>query len=150
MENNQFKLEESPGFMVARTFKLLRAALRDVLDERGVGVTPEQWAILSLVGENEGVSQKELAQSAFKDVANVARIVEALERKALLRRETDPQDRRAKRLFCTPAGQEVRARAADAARETNQRMFGCLSPGEMETLVDFLHRIYEHAHPSHI
>lgn len=71
------------------------------------GVTPEQWTVLKRLDSHSGISQKELAQKADKDQATVTRILDILERKKLISKEVNKEDRRSFLLHITEKGQEA-------------------------------------------
>ena len=55
------------------------------------------------------MSQVELAEMTFKDKPNVTRMLEVLERKQLIFRQPDENDRRAYKVFLTEVGQQLKA-----------------------------------------
>lgn len=70
-------------------------------------VTPEQWTVLKQLNNHSGISQKELAQIADKDQATVTRILDILERKKLIYKETNKEDRRSFLLHITEKGRKT-------------------------------------------
>jgi DNA-binding MarR family transcriptional regulator len=68
------------------------------------GITPEQFTVLRRLAEQNGISQKELSIRAEKDQTNITRIVDQLEKKGLVRRETDKEDRRSFLTYITAEG----------------------------------------------
>ena len=57
---------------------LVRGLSSQTFSENNFGITPEQYLILLLIIENEGVYQRQICEITLKDRANVARIVEIL------------------------------------------------------------------------
>lgn len=136
-----FALDRSLGFLVNRT--ALR--LKDALDRglRPYDVTPEQWAVLNRLWEEDGLSQKELAERTFKDQPNTARIVAKLERKELVRRRPDPADRRAVQVSLTARGHALHPRLVPLAEGVNRRARHGLSDEEVATLAELLGRVHD-------
>jgi DNA-binding MarR family transcriptional regulator len=137
----RFSLDRSLGFLVNR------AALRmkDALDRelRPYHVTPEQWAVLNRLWEEDGLSQKELAERTFKDQPNTGRIVAKLERKELVLRRPDPVDRRAVQVFLTDRGRALRPRLVPLAESVNRRASHGLCDEEVATLAELLGRVHD-------
>ena len=67
--------------------------------------------------------------------------IDGLERDGLVRRDPDPEDRRAKRISLTRAG----VAAADATERSRIRyietVFGALTPAECDALVDLIGKL---------
>jgi MarR family transcriptional regulator, transcriptional regulator for hemolysin len=71
------------------------------------GLTRAQWVILKRLEQQPDLSQNELAALAEVTAMTVARLVDRLEKLGLLKRCTDPADRRIWRLQLTPAAAPV-------------------------------------------
>jgi DNA-binding MarR family transcriptional regulator len=71
------------------------------------GMTRAQWVILSRLERQPNLSQSELAALAEVSPITVARLVDRLEALGLVKRCTDPDDRRIWRLRLTPAATPV-------------------------------------------
>jgi MarR family transcriptional regulator, transcriptional regulator for hemolysin len=71
-------------------------------------ITPEQWTVLKRLAENDGINQKELAVKAEKDQPTVTRILDILERKELISKQKNEEDRRSFILFITDKGLAVK------------------------------------------
>lgn len=94
-----FALDESLGFLVYRAALLMKKELARQFEPHDL--TPEQWALLVRLWEQEGLTQREVAERTFKDQPNVARIVRRMEAKGLVRRIPCPDDGRCFRLSLT-------------------------------------------------
>ena len=102
----KFKLDDSLGFILNKVNTKLKNELFQRLKENDI--TPEQWAILNCLWEQEGITPKELADMIFKDKPNTNRILEKLKIKGLVVRKTHPVDKRAFQIFLTDSGWELR------------------------------------------
>jgi DNA-binding MarR family transcriptional regulator len=102
----KFKLDDSLGFILSKTNTKLKNELFQRFKE--YDVTPEQWAVLNCLWEQEGVTPKELADSIFKDKPNTNRILEKLQMKELIVRKLHPVDKRAFQIFLTDRGWALR------------------------------------------
>jgi len=69
-------------------------------------ITPDQYTALRNLADagRDGLTQSALTARMTSDPNTIASLVERMEEGALLRRETDPLDRRARRLYLAPAG----------------------------------------------
>ncbi len=95
-------LDNSLGFIITRTSTRYKNELGRRL--KPFDVTPEQWVALHRLREQDGLTQKELADRIFKDQPTITRILDKLERKQLIRRSASPEDRRIFRIHLTDRG----------------------------------------------
>ena len=84
--------------------QILTAAKQSLADSN---LTLELYVALHFAYENQGLSQKELADLVWSDANVVVRMIDRLEKLELIRREPNPNDRRAFSLFVTEKGEEV-------------------------------------------
>lgn len=105
---------------------------------RARGMTRAQWLILARVERRPGVSQSELAAICEVEPITVARLVDRLEKRGLLERRPDPNDRRIWRLHNLPAArpflEEITEYREGLIREIDSRI-GCAA---REAMVDAL------------
>ena len=64
-------------------------------------MTRAQWAVLFRLERNEGLKQSELAEMLDIQPITLTRLIDRLCDNGLIERRSDPNDRRAKRLFLT-------------------------------------------------
>jgi len=74
---------------------------------RDFGMTRAQWAVLARVERSEGLKQIELADTLDLQPITLTRLIDRLCDSGLIERRSDPEDRRAKRLYLTPAARPV-------------------------------------------
>ncbi|WP_454885329.1 MarR family winged helix-turn-helix transcriptional regulator [Sphingomonas oryzagri] len=73
----------------------------------------------------------------------VTEAIDALEREGLVRREADPNDRRAKRIVMTADGQNAIDASEPVRRELIDRLYNALSEEEAEQLAALLGRLID-------
>lgn len=136
-----FNMDESLGFIINKTAIAIKKEFIKRL--KPYGLTPEQWSILNRLGEQDGLSQKDLAQRTYKDQPNTARILDKLEKKMLLKRADNPDDRRGFLIFLTPKGQEIRASILPITTQLNEDAALGLKKQEKNQLINLLNRVYD-------
>jgi len=137
----ELKLEETLGARVSRTNLLLRNYFTYMAKGDNLEATVEQMVILATVSRHPGVSQSELAELSGKDRTSITRILDILEKKAYLDRRPDAHDRRAYRIYLTPAGEETSPRLLHIAAQVNQLSCVDFTPEEVELLKTLLNRV---------
>lgn len=86
---------------------LIRGLSSQTFSDKKFGITPEQYLILLLIIENEGVYQRQICEITLKDRANVARIVEILFQKELIEKKIDSNGRRIYKIIATEKGKNL-------------------------------------------
>jgi DNA-binding MarR family transcriptional regulator len=72
--------------------------------EREVGLSAATWFFLTMVIDEDGISQGEVSHRFEVDPSRITRLAQRLEGEGLLRRERDPEDNRMVRLHATEEG----------------------------------------------
>jgi MarR family transcriptional regulator, transcriptional regulator for hemolysin len=98
--------DEAYGLFTNKTVKNIIRFLS--FNMKDFDITPEQWTVLKRLAENDGINQKELAIKAEKDQPTVTRILDILERKELISKQKNEEDRRSFILFITDKGLAVK------------------------------------------
>ena len=89
----------------------------------------------------------DLGRQLLKSAGYVSRVIDNAERQGLVKRQLDPDDRRAQRISLTKAGEDALAVVVPRVLEVlDQTIYSALSETEVETLNDLLDRIATSAH----
>src|SRR5580704_15219955 len=109
----------TPNREFAFTLSDVARLLRTYADHRAsaFGITRAQWAVLARLDRSEGLKQSELAEMLDLQPITLTRLLDRLGDSGLIERRPDPQDRRAKRLFLTPAARPLLERLGGLAEE---------------------------------
>ncbi len=119
--------------------------LRNYIDQRakGRGTTRAQWIVLFRLREQEGLSQVDLADVLELQPISLVRLLDRLVEHGLLERRNDPRDRRANRLFLTPAGRQL-VDDLDSLRDSiAAKVLQDVSSTSIQTTLDTLRDIKE-------
>ena len=129
-------LSRNFGFILNDVARLMRTTFDRRV--RSLGLTRSQWWVLNHLFRNDGATQSELAVILELEKPSLGRLLERLESKGWVRRESDAGDRRVRRVFLTeevqPAIKAMRAAAAEVRREA----LAGLAVEEQERFVDLL------------
>jgi DNA-binding MarR family transcriptional regulator len=94
--------------------------------EREVGLSAATWFLLTMLIEEDGISQGEVSHRFEVDPSRITRLAQRLEREGLLCRERDPEDSRVVRLHATEGGRgliESRQERREAFEERIRQEF---------------------------
>jgi MarR family transcriptional regulator for hemolysin len=119
------------GFRVARIARRLRQAVDAEL--HAFGLTEATWRPLVYVRRlGDGVRQKELATALSIEGPSLVRLLDNLERRGLIERREDENDRRARGIHLTRAGRDLAVRAAKVGGEIQGRLLANVPAAELE------------------
>lgn len=135
MTDPTFHLDSALGFVLNRVSGLLKTALQRAFAEAGHNVTSEQWAVLCTLRTRNGSFQRELAEILGKDPANLTRILDGMERRHQITRESDPADRRTRRVHLTPEGEELLTSLIDIPRRLLETCVSGIDPDDVATVL---------------
>jgi DNA-binding MarR family transcriptional regulator len=132
----------TPEDLVDHTGYLLRLAHdhahRTAANEMPEGKHPRDFALLTALTKTGPISQQRLAELLRLNRTLMVKIVDSLERRGLVERRREADDRRSYALHITPAGHEARVALAPEVARVNARMAERLDPEERGRLNDLL------------
>jgi DNA-binding MarR family transcriptional regulator len=103
--------------------------------------TKPQYALLRSARAYPGLDQAAAGQFTGTDKATVVSVVDRMERRGLLRRVPDPEDRRRRRLYLTRDGEDLLASMIPVVDQLTEDMMARLSSTERDQLVAILQKL---------
>jgi len=107
------------------------------------GMTRAKWAVLARLDRFEGLKQTELAEMLDLQPITLTRLLDGLADNGLIERRPDPDDRRAKRLFLTPAARPLLERLTALGEDLMATALAGLEPSEGYALLGRLGTVKE-------
>ena len=99
------------------------------------GMTRAQWAVLLRLERREGLKQSDLADDLDIQPITLTRLVDRLCDSGLIQRRPDPTDRRAKRLYLTPAARPLLDRIATQVEELAETVLAGVDPAAVGVML---------------
>jgi DNA-binding MarR family transcriptional regulator len=133
-----------PMALARRFFQICTAATAAALE--GCDLTPLEWGIIRYLNRVNGepnIDQAGLAARIGIDRNTTSQLVERLERKGLLERRVNGDDRRARMLRLTARGEKLHAQIIPKTYGGQMHILDVLKPAEREVLLDLLIRVIE-------
>ena len=131
-------MDERIGYLLKRAQAGLRSGMDEALATKGL--TTPQYAVLSALEREPGISNAELARRSFVTPQTMIRIVEHLETLQLIARQPHPTHGRVLTASLTPKGARLVASCHAAAEAVEARMLRGLGARERATLQSLLER----------
>ncbi|MEO0790312.1 MAG: MarR family transcriptional regulator [Bacteroidota bacterium] len=124
----------------------LRQAVRythRVFQEKEVNLTKDQWLVLKSVNDEvkTGISLVELCRRLDKEPASMTRMLDILEKKALLIRQPNPSDRRSSILYPTREGKLLFQELLPVVKSIRAQSMHGFSKEEVEQFRSYLSRM---------
>ncbi|MEA0563419.1 MULTISPECIES: MarR family winged helix-turn-helix transcriptional regulator [Lysinibacillus] len=134
-------LHDLLGYLIHRTDVKMTNYFTKVL--KPYGITPEQWSIISVLSSQRGTTQKELAEAIDKNQTTVVRMIHSMERKSIVKKVFNEQDRRSHYLFLTEKGEEIKKTILSVVKDAHHVVSSNLSKGEIQQLKSLLNKLYD-------
>lgn len=131
------------GYKVYNVQRLLHRVL-EVTFKR-YGITPGQWNLLNQLDQAGALSQRKLAEQTKKEQATITRYLDTLERKNLVVRTRDANDRRAHVITITDEARALLDRVEPLAEEASAKLVEEIAPHELETFLQVVDKLSRNA-----
>lgn len=134
---------ETTGCKMACVVKEILRTKKERFSEKEIELTIEQFFILNILDNNNGLILRELAEIVDRDKSAVLRHIDGLEQNNFVTRVTDPEDKRRKSLLVTKQGLQVLEKARAVDDELNDTINKQLHTISVEQLDTALSNIFE-------
>jgi len=133
------------SWLMATCSKVLREKLAVRFTKAGYTVTPEQWAILGRLGQEDGLSQQTLADRFHRSKVAAFQLISKLEAQGLVQRRDDPHDGRSHLVYLTDEGRRVQKALVALATDNMAAALEGVSEPDLETAKKVVRQIINNA-----
>lgn len=137
----KYSLRRSPGPLIRRVHQIGVSIFADEFKEKDI--TPLQFSILWVLTTHSGEDQASLAQYVALDRTTCSNIVSRLEERGYLRREVDPENKRAKLVYITDTGRELFREVEVLMEKVSKRLLKPLNLEERKIFLNLLQKLAE-------
>jgi MarR family transcriptional regulator, organic hydroperoxide resistance regulator len=131
--------DQSVGYLVREAHRAFLRALAARVSRHGVSIG--MWYFLRTLWEEDGLTQRELSRRVGMMEPTTATALESMERRGLISRTRNPQDRRKVNIRLTDEGRRLRQVLLPCAIEVNRVGLAGISPKEIPLMREQLARI---------
>ncbi len=136
------EMEECIGLQIKLTHNIMTTEHNKYLKDSGI--SSEQGLLLKMVYEEPGCTQTKLSESLQKDKTTITRMIDTLEKKGKLYRESCCDDRRVYKIYITDEVAKKVEELAPLFEERNKELREIISEKDYETTLRVLHIIQEY------
>ncbi len=137
------ELEKHLPPWIGKTSKLMRIFIADRFKDHGLYLTIEQFILLKMLSEKDGVMQNDLAIITERNKASLTRLVNNMEKKHLVARIPSKEDKRVNQIFLTKKGVEIFAEAERIVIKNFKKIQAGISRKEIEVAISILKRVQQ-------
>jgi len=124
---------DSIGFLINDIFRLTRSVFEREIEAANLEVTSAEARVLAHMARCGATRQHLLAESLGMTPMSLTEFLDKLEAAQLVRREADPEDRRAKIVTLTPSAGDILAQIAQAGERAERKISEGLCPDDWQT-----------------
>ena len=135
----QLHANQSVGYLARHAHRAFAKALAGELAPHGI--LGAQWSVLRVLWEHEGLSQVDLAERMRVEKASLTSVLDGMERRKLIARRRNGEDRRRVNINLTAYGRSLKARLLPYGATINRKATRGLSAGEIVQLRGLLARV---------
>ena len=139
--NSFLEIEHSIVPWIGKTGKMMFVFMVDKFRQHGLDMSIEQMIILRLLHEEDGRPQHDMAMVTNRHKASLARLIDNLEKKNLVARLPDNEDKRVNRIFLTTQGRKFFQSTLPIMKEAMLELQQGLTETEITNLIDTLKKV---------
>ena len=120
------------GYCFTKSALRLRKLLSDGLED--VGIQLPQMGLMIILSKSGPMNQLSLGEEMAIDKATMVKVLDQMEDSGVVRRRTDPADRRVKLVELTPKGRNLLPKMQKMRDQVEAKFLSCLSKAEATEL----------------
>lgn len=110
--------DESIGYLTSVAYRAINRRLSENFRKAGNIITAEQYGVLKQLWLQEGQTQLDLACKTSKDKPSITRLLNNLEKKGLIERKVNDDDKRCNKIYLTSKGEALKTMCLSNANQT--------------------------------
>ncbi len=137
------KQEKKVGILLERSTRITKLTFIKAFKKIGADVTPEQWVVLDNLYLQNGQTQTELCEKAYKNKPTISRIIDITCQKKLTTRKNFTGDRRKFKIFLTAKGKKLVEKCNPEIEKLRALSWKSLTKKDYETLNKITDQLFE-------
>ena len=121
-------------YTICMTSITIKDGLRKEFLKNGYDITIDNFAILTRLWQQDHLSQQKLCELTCKNKSNLTRILDTMEKKDMIKRISNPADRRSFAISLTDYSHSLKEDATKIAAEYSDRIFNKITKTDIENI----------------
>ena len=127
------KAENNIGGLLGKSSRLLSNNLNTDLNK--LNLTVEQWSLLAVLWDTNGISQKELQEALLKDKASINSLIKYLIKNGFITKKQSEHDKRSFLVSLTKKGEKVKEESIPLAMKNIMKAVDGIQKEELDIFV---------------
>jgi MarR family transcriptional regulator, organic hydroperoxide resistance regulator len=116
----------------------MKQCMSEVFQKGGFNLTPEQFLVMDTLWDEGVLTQQQIADITMRDKNSIVKLIDGLESRKLVRRVSNPKDRRQNLIEVTPYSLKIKDKVTELSWEAVARIVGDVPREELEAFVKTL------------
>ena len=131
-------------YLISRATLVATSVLRQELASAGAGsIRPAYLGVLLSLWDEDDLRSSALGRRAGLEPSSMTGLLDRMERDGLIRRDADPEDRRAQRIRLTPTGREIEPVVREVVDQMMTKVTGGLTDEELDVTKGALRKLLD-------
>ncbi|AAW88191.1 MarR family winged helix-turn-helix transcriptional regulator [Aliivibrio fischeri] len=135
----EFDRQSSFGWMINVIAN--QASKRFETELKQHGLTVALWPTMMCLWEEEGVTQRDIAEKSKVENSTTTRTLDKLEKLGLVERQADPNSRRSFRIYLTDEGRALKETLLPIPIKVNKEILSSLDLNEQKEMIRLLQKM---------
>ena len=128
----QLQNDEVFNILVGKISTAINRTFLRTFAAEGIEITTEQWSVLACLWQKDKVTQQALCSLTAKDKPSMTRLIDKLEKRNLVTRVSDHNDRRINLIHLTDTGIALQQKATELVQKIAEKTLNNISDEELD------------------
>ena len=125
----------------------VKQCMSEVFQKGGFNLTPEQFLVMDTLWDEGVLTQQQIADITMRDKNSIVKLIDGLENRTLVRRVSNPKDRRQNLIEVTPYSRKIKDKVTELSLESVATIVGDIPREDLESFVKTLARMEKNMNP---
>ena len=125
----------------------VKQSMTEVFRRGGFLLSPEQFLVMDTLWDEGVLTQQQIADITMRDKNSIVKLIDGLEKRKLVRRASNPDDRRQNLIMVTDYSLLIKEKVTSLALEAVTGIIGTISGTSLESFVGVLDRMAKNMNP---
>ena len=126
----------------------MKQLMSDSFRKEGFKLSPEQFLVMDTLWDEGVLTQQQIADITMRDKNSIVKLIDGLESRKLVKRVSNPEDRRQNLIKVTPYSMKIRDDVETIAYESVYKIIGEISRDDLKLFVRVLAAMERNMNPS--
>lgn len=136
-------LNKQVGMFLNLVHNRFKQYVAGIFEDQGFNITPEQFLVMDALWDEGVLTQQQIADYLLKDKNSVVKLVDGLEERKLVRRASNPKDRRQNLIEVTDYAMKIKDKVTKVAMDAVDRIINGINREDMQIFIKVLSKMAE-------